>query len=367
MTKRIVLLLTSFLLLTVAALGQSSNGHGSGGGGAGFGCSGSLNNLTCNSVATNNPNGGVVFTEGSCGNVTPAIGLIVICAESTLGPLGVDALVQNVDNTGWTFLGSVPAGSTGDLQMKNGGGLSASHFNDSGTSIAASEQVALVNGTASVPGLKLSSTLAWGLFSAGTGMPFSGYSSCLSAAGDTCDAVVGDNGFTLNQSGVFAINSLSTTDARTFDTGLSVFTAGLWEGGNGTAHDQSGGFIGKKGIGVVLVSTAAIGIFSPVKADTANANQVVITTTTDTAAGLVIGICAATPGAGGNCPVQTTGYFALTLGTGTCSIGNFVIVDTTTNGRVKCTATYTAGTVIGVAMAANSTVGTTFNVMVGLR
>jgi len=26
------------------------------------------------------------------------------------------------------------------------------------------------------------------------------------------------------------------------------------------------------------------------------------------------------------------------LGTGTCAIGNFVIVDTTTNGRVKCTA-----------------------------
>ncbi len=116
-----------------------------------------------------------------------------------------------------------------------------------------------------------------------------------------------------------------------------------------------------------LTATSAITGPVPVKADTANANKIVQTVTTDTGAGIPIGVVVNSPGAGGTGFVVTDGVVALTLGTGTCSIGNFVIVDTTTNGRVKCTATYTAGTVIGVAMAANSTVGTTFNVMVGLR
>ena len=50
------------------------------------------------------------------------------------------------------------------------------------------------------------------------------------------------------------------------------------------------------------------------------------------------------------------------------AIGNFVVADTTTNGRVKCTTSYpAAGSLIGIAMAAQSTVGNSFNVMVGLR
>lgn len=114
-------------------------------------------------------------------------------------------------------------------------------------------------------------------------------------------------------------------------------------------------------------STAAITIPSPVKLDTANANSVVITATTDTGAGIPIGVCANSPATGHSCLVMTHGTAPLTLGTGTCAIGNFVIVDTTTNGRVKCTSTYTAGTVIGTAQAAQSTVGNSFNVAIGLR
>jgi hypothetical protein len=114
-------------------------------------------------------------------------------------------------------------------------------------------------------------------------------------------------------------------------------------------------------------STAAITGPVPVKWDTGNANQVVVTTTTDTGAGIPIGVCANSPGVAGSCLVMTTGTVALTLGTGTCSIGNFVIVDTTTNGRVQCTGTYTAGTVIGKAQAAQAVVGNTFNVQLGLR
>lgn len=114
-------------------------------------------------------------------------------------------------------------------------------------------------------------------------------------------------------------------------------------------------------------STASITGPVPVKWDTSNANQVVTTVTTDTGAGVPIGVCVNSPSAGQSCLVMTKGTVALKLGTGTCAIGNFVIVDTTTNGDVKCTSTYTAGTVIGTAQAANSSVGTAFNVALGLR
>ena len=52
------------------------------------------------------------------------------------------------------------------------------------------------------------------------------------------------------------------------------------------------------------------------------------------------------------------------LGAGTCSIGNFVIVDTTTNGDIKCTGTPpTIGKVIGKALSAQSTVGMLVDVL----
>jgi len=130
---------------------------------------------------------------------------------------------------------------------------------------------------------------------------------------------------------------------------------------------NNGMWISKAGYSTQLVGTAAITGPVPVKADTSNGNQVVVTTTSDTGAGLPIGVCVNSPGIGKNCSVMTSGVAALTLGTGTCAIGNFVIVDTTTNGRVKCTGTYSAGTVIGVALTAQSSVGSSFNVMVGLR
>ena len=124
---------------------------------------------------------------------------------------------------------------------------------------------------------------------------------------------------------------------------------------------------GNGGHGVIMNATSAITGPAPVKLDTSNANQIVITTTTDTGAGIPVGVVVNSPGAGANGYVVTSGVVALTLGTGTCSIGQFVIVDTTTNGRVQCTGTYSAGTVIGKAMAAQASVGSTFNVLVGLR
>lgn len=107
----------------------------------------------------------------------------------------------------------------------------------------------------------------------------------------------------------------------------------------------------------------------PVKIDTSNPSQVVPTTTTDTGAGVVVGIWSgANTGAGGTGKMMVMGTnSSAVMGTGTCTVGQFVIVDTTTTGDVKCTGTYTAGTVIGKALTAQSTVGGTVTVLVGLR
>ncbi len=132
--------------------------------------------------------------------------------------------------------------------------------------------------------------------------------------------------------------------------------------------DNSGNAMAVGGYGLAVVATTTISSVAPVKMDTSNANQVVITSTTDTGPGLVVGVCINSPNAGATGKVITTGIAPMVLGTGTVSIGNFIIVDTTTNGRVKATTSYPApGALIGIAMAALSTVGNSFNVAVGLR
>lgn len=115
-----------------------------------------------------------------------------------------------------------------------------------------------------------------------------------------------------------------------------------------------------------LKATAALTSGQVVKIDTANANSVVVAATTDTAAGAVLGFVENAPGAGAIAFIAIPGSIITDplLGTGTCSIGNFVIVDTTTAGRVKCTATFTAGTVLGRAITAQASVGSAVSVYV---
>lgn len=149
---------------------------------------------------------------------------------------------------------------------------------------------------------------------------------------------------------------------------LDITSGGIWTVFSGSTVNNFS-LVGSTAFATPLVETTTVTRAAPVKADTSNANQVVFTTTTDTAAGIVIGVLGNAGGvtAGTTANIVTTGVVALTLGTGTCSIGNFVIVDTTTNSEVKCTGTYTAGTVIGVALQADAVIGTTFNTLVGLR
>jgi hypothetical protein len=146
--------------------------------------------------------------------------------------------------------------------------------------------------------------------------------------------------------------------------------SGLFMPKEGTSCSSLAHYTGNA-FAVPLISTSTVSSFGvPAKADTSNAGQYSPTVTTDTAAGVVMGVSYHSTTAGGYGQVVTTGVVPMlfgTSGTGNCAIGNFVIVDSTTNAHVKCTGTYTAGTVIGVALQAMTTTNTPFNVLVGLR
>ncbi len=121
---------------------------------------------------------------------------------------------------------------------------------------------------------------------------------------------------------------------------------------------------------IPLISTGAITSYGvPIKADASNAGQFVAAVHTDTGAGIVMGVSYHSTSAGGYGDVVTTGVVPMlfdTSGTGNCAIGNLVIIGTTTDKHVQCGA-YVAGTVIGIALQAQSTTGGVFNVLVGLR
>ena len=136
----------------------------------------------------------------------------------------------------------------------------------------------------------------------------------------------------------------------------------------GIKLDIKGGAVnGQGGFTTQWTATTALAAGVTVKADTANSNSVVMGTTRDTGGGLILGISAGASQAGQRVAVITMGWAAATLGTGTCTIGQYVLQDTATNGRVRCSGTYTAGTVIGVAMTAQMTAGSPLTVNVGLR
>jgi len=164
-----------------------------------------------------------------------------------------------------------------------------------------------------------------------------------------------------------AIGFSSNTTSLSKDTSLARTAAATIAVGAGANTNDSSGTILANAHAVARTATQALTAGQPVKVDTGTAGNVLVTTTTDTAAGIPVGFVINSPGAGGTAFVATSGVVTCTLGTGTASIGQFVIVDTTTNGRVKCTSSYTAGTVLGVALTAQGSVGSTFSVLIGLR
>jgi len=113
-----------------------------------------------------------------------------------------------------------------------------------------------------------------------------------------------------------------------------------------------------------LKSTNTVTAGEVLKLDTSNAESVVPVTTSDTTAAL--GFATGGVSAGGVVKIAMPGSLIYTpvMGTGTCTLGQYVIVDTTTAGDVKCTSTFTAGTILGRVIVAQSTVGNAVGVMV---
>lgn len=174
-----------------------------------------------------------------------------------------------------------------------------------------------------------------------------------------------DNSVGLTMTGTNGV-MFSATTGPSRDSGVSRVAPKVLSSGNATLGDTSGFWLG--GYAIPLKATNSLTAGQVVKADTSNANQIVVAATTDTAAGIALGILQNSPLANATGYVVTSGIVSTPLlGTGTCSIGNFVIVDTTTAGRVKCTATFTAGTVIGRAVTAQAVVGSAVTVAVGLQ
>lgn len=135
--------------------------------------------------------------------------------------------------------------------------------------------------------------------------------------------------------------------------------------------------------GIPLIANGTIGIGNPVKWS-GTAGQVAATTTTDAGtpvAGILVGVAANGAAANQSVSIVKSGLVSMTLGTGTCTVGSgqVVVIDTTTNGDVKCVAppTYAtcntayalgcAGSVIGTPASTQASVGSAVIVDVGLR
>lgn len=120
------------------------------------------------------------------------------------------------------------------------------------------------------------------------------------------------------------------------------------------------------GHGTAFTAQTTITAGAAVKVDTANNGSVVLCATGDTTGCSGFAQNAAT--AGQTVYVLTTGNISTPiLGTSTCTKGQFVIADTTTAGRVKCTGTYAAGTVLGWVTVAQAVVGSAVGVEIQVR
>ena len=273
----------------------------------------------------------------------------------------------------WTIGSSIGAGTNGPST------LSITHSGSTGAT-----QIQAPNGSSSAPMYSFAGKTTGGMYFNGTNVIIQSANANGQITLGSGNLVLNDGNATITQSNINLVlsnqhlnlannrsvnwNSTTTGSNSSNDTCVSRISAGALGAGNGTNGDTSGVMLANGGHGVTLTATTTIASVAPVKADTSNANQIVVATTTDTGPGIVIGVCINSPNAGAKGQVITSGIAPLVLGTGTAAIGNFVVVDTTTNGRVKCTTSYpTPGALVGIAMAAQSTVGNNFNVMVGLR
>jgi len=202
-----------------------------------------------------------------------------------------------------------------------------------------------------------------------TGLYFPGTSTFAQTSAGNQIWQLGSAGLNVTNSAAIKFSSTSASSG-TADTTISRAAPGVVQFNAGNVPGSSGVTL-QQANAIPFTATGTITAGSPVKMDTGNANQVVPTVTTDTGAGIVVGVAQNSVTAGQTVFVITTGIASMTFdtnGTGNCSIGNWVIVGTLTNADVQCAAAYpAAGKIIGIAMQAQTTTHTAFNVAVGLR
>jgi hypothetical protein len=116
--------------------------------------------------------------------------------------------------------------------------------------------------------------------------------------------------------------------------------------------------------GMIANSGAAIAQGVPVK--WTGAATVVGTGLTDMRAGVVVGVSANAPGTSGRPTYVMTSGFVIMTADGDCAAGQFITVSRQNAGRVQCTDSYAAGTVIGVALLGEKGGGGVY-VQVGMR
>lgn len=158
---------------------------------------------------------------------------------------------------------------------------------------------------------------------------------------------------------------VAKTDAQSLfaDDVMGFDTRGMVIGVN-TGVGKTGGYAATFSVGTVSQNQL-------VKIDSTANDAVTLCTTTDTMCdGFIAGTNDAALGLcsinSNFCPVFTVPGSKVVgiLGSGTCARGNFVIVDTVTNGDVKCTATEPPiNALMGIALSAQSTVGQTVDLI----
>lgn len=257
-----------------------------------------------------------------------------------LGGVEADITAPNNADTGLGFLASLRGAGTATLNNMKGFWLQKINTNK--------WTVGFFCDTASV---SLTSTYAGGCF----------------VAGDSGDGVhdslfqhfVGGNTNTTQCPVATCVVAINQTADDFLTYGARVFQVGRFASPGIIGNDAAFAITGK-----VVTASLAAGVL--VKIDTSNADAWVICTTVDTAcdgvsAGSTYCVTTAT-----SCAIVTVpgSRVELLLGTGACTIGQFVIVDTTTNGRIKCQAGIpAAGAYIGKAISAQAVVGNAVDVL----
>ena len=186
-----------------------------------------------------------------------------------------------------------------------------------------------------------------------------------SGGGDTLHAFGAGMGLVSN--GEFILVSSNTTGVPNLE-GIGANAAGMCIDSNGDLSSTRGKVTGVFCSLFVNGDSATISDGAAVRLST-TPGQVARLLNSDSFPGLGVnmGSCAV----GAVCRIGFSGFLRATMllgaSGGTCSLGQWIIKDSTTSGSYNCTSTFSGGNVFGIAMSAVSAPGNPIDVMLGMR